>query len=226
MRRTRRGIVEWCWASRCRTICAPRSSSRRSSNEGGRAVGSSGSERCSTPTGAVKAGFQRSSQHLSDGGVARWVSAGNRGLHGRCEGRCARRDDRRAGKEARSRRSGPRSPKVLRARTRRSRSEWHPQLARGGSVRLAGCDLSASPRCRAGCLSFAEAEEIAIYKAQGFGVREIARQVGRDPSTISRELRRNTSHPTGLVGLSGHFRPVMACRSTSQKAQGGQARSE
>ena len=42
-------------------------------------------------------------------------------------------------------------------------------------------------------LSLAEREEIAIYKAQGFGVREIARQVGRDPSTISRELRRNAA---------------------------------
>lgn len=42
-------------------------------------------------------------------------------------------------------------------------------------------------------LSFAEREEIAILKAQGAGVREIARQVGRSPSTISRELRRNAA---------------------------------
>ena len=42
-------------------------------------------------------------------------------------------------------------------------------------------------------LSFAEREEIAILHAQDRGVREIARQVGRDPSTISRELRRNAS---------------------------------
>jgi len=42
-------------------------------------------------------------------------------------------------------------------------------------------------------LCFAEREEIAILIAQGHGVREIARQVGRDPSTISRELRRNTA---------------------------------
>ncbi|HZA85627.1 MAG TPA: helix-turn-helix domain-containing protein, partial [Acidimicrobiales bacterium] len=42
-------------------------------------------------------------------------------------------------------------------------------------------------------LSFAEREEIAILRAQKFGVREIGRQIGRAPSTISRELRRNAS---------------------------------
>ena len=42
-------------------------------------------------------------------------------------------------------------------------------------------------------LSFAEREEIAILRARGFRVREIARQLGRSPSTISRELRRNAA---------------------------------
>src|SRR5688500_8013788 len=42
-------------------------------------------------------------------------------------------------------------------------------------------------------LSFAEREEIAILHAQDLGVRAIARRVGRAPSTISRELRRNAS---------------------------------
>jgi transposase, IS30 family len=42
-------------------------------------------------------------------------------------------------------------------------------------------------------LSFAEREEIAILHAQRAGVREIGRRVGRSPSTISRELRRNAS---------------------------------
>jgi IS30 family transposase len=42
-------------------------------------------------------------------------------------------------------------------------------------------------------LSFAEREEIAILHAQQLGVREVARRVGRSPSTISRELRRNAS---------------------------------
>jgi transposase, IS30 family len=39
-------------------------------------------------------------------------------------------------------------------------------------------------------LSFAEREEIACLRAGGSGVREIARHLNRDPSTISRELRR------------------------------------
>jgi DNA-binding NarL/FixJ family response regulator len=50
-------------------------------------------------------------------------------------------------------------------------------------------------------LSFPEREEIAILKAEGCGVREIARQLGRSPSKISRELRRNAAT---RVGSSGH----------------------
>jgi IS30 family transposase len=42
-------------------------------------------------------------------------------------------------------------------------------------------------------LSFAEREEIALLRAQGCGVRETARRLGRDASTISRELRRNAA---------------------------------
>ena len=52
-------------------------------------------------------------------------------------------------------------------------------------------DLNKQPSGR--YLVFAEREEIALLKAQGNGVREIARQVGRDPGTISRELRRNAA---------------------------------
>lgn len=50
-----------------------------------------------------------------------------------------------------------------------------------------------SPTVSGRYLSFAEREEIAILRAQQLGVREIARRVGRHPSTISRELRRNAS---------------------------------
>jgi DNA-binding CsgD family transcriptional regulator len=46
-------------------------------------------------------------------------------------------------------------------------------------------------------LSFSEREEIALLKASGCGVREIARRVGRAPSTISRELRRNAATRSG-----------------------------
>jgi DNA-binding CsgD family transcriptional regulator len=42
-------------------------------------------------------------------------------------------------------------------------------------------------------LSFAEREEIALWRARDVGVREIARRLGRSPSTISREVRRNAS---------------------------------
>jgi hypothetical protein len=42
-------------------------------------------------------------------------------------------------------------------------------------------------------LSFAERDDIAIWRAQKLGVGEIARRLGRHPSTISRELRRNAS---------------------------------
>jgi len=48
-------------------------------------------------------------------------------------------------------------------------------------------------------LSFAEREEIAILNSQYVGVREIARQVGRAPSTISRELRRNAATRGGKL---------------------------
>jgi IS30 family transposase len=46
-------------------------------------------------------------------------------------------------------------------------------------------------------LSFAEREEIADLVAQRLGVREIARRLGRHPSTISRELKRIPRMPSG-----------------------------
>jgi IS30 family transposase len=48
-------------------------------------------------------------------------------------------------------------------------------------------------------LSFPEREEIATLKGQGVGVRQIARRLGRDPSTISRELRRNAATRGGKL---------------------------
>jgi IS30 family transposase len=48
-------------------------------------------------------------------------------------------------------------------------------------------------------LSFAEREEIALLKAQRCGVRVIARRLGRSPSTISRELRRNAATRGGRL---------------------------
>jgi len=52
-------------------------------------------------------------------------------------------------------------------------------------------------------LSFEERDEIAMLRAQGAGVREIARRLGRDPSTISRELRRNAATRGGKLEYRG-----------------------
>jgi IS30 family transposase len=48
-------------------------------------------------------------------------------------------------------------------------------------------------------LSFQEREEIALHRAQGLGVRAIARKIGRSPSTVSRELRRNAATRGGKL---------------------------
>ena len=64
-------------------------------------------------------------------------------------------------------------------------------------------------------LSFAEREEIALLKAQDHGVREIARRIGRDPSTISRELRRNAATRASQRG----YRAVVAQWKAQQAAK-------
>ncbi len=48
-------------------------------------------------------------------------------------------------------------------------------------------------------LSFGEREHIAVLRAQGLGVRAIARDLARHPSTISRELRRNAATRGGQL---------------------------
>ncbi len=91
-------------------------------------------------------------------------------------------------------------------------------IARGLSSQAAGVDAGVSPAVgsrwfREGggmptvskpplsgrYLSFAEREEIALLRVTGCGVREIARQLGRSPSTISRELRRNAATRGGQL---------------------------
>ncbi len=59
-------------------------------------------------------------------------------------------------------------------------------------------DLQQRPSGR--YLSFAEREDIALLRAQDKGVREIARTIGRDPGTVSRELRRNAAVRYGCSG--------------------------
>jgi IS30 family transposase len=48
-------------------------------------------------------------------------------------------------------------------------------------------------------LTFAEREDIAIALAKGTGIRAIARQLGRSPGTISREVRRNAATRGGAL---------------------------
>jgi IS30 family transposase len=64
-------------------------------------------------------------------------------------------------------------------------------------------------------LSFAEREEIAILKAKSCGVREIARQLQRSPSTMSRELRRNAATRTD----SSDYRAINAQWHADQRAK-------
>jgi IS30 family transposase len=110
----------------------------------------------------------------------------------RCAGRCGRRVGRRPLGVRTVFGSGRRSAAACPARMRLRRPAWHPRSGPGGSGRLAGC-RSCWPQVSGRYLSFAEREEIAILHAQQLGVREIARRIGRAPSTISRELRRNAS---------------------------------
>ena len=55
----------------------------------------------------------------------------------------------------------------------------------------------ASPLLTRRFLTFCEREEIAILLAKGLGIRAIARHLGRSPSTISREIRRNAATRSG-----------------------------
>ena len=61
-----------------------------------------------------------------------------------------------------------------------------------GGMPPAGFASSAKPPSGRS-LQFAEREEIVLLRTQGLGVREIARQLDRAVSTISRELRRNAA---------------------------------
>ena len=56
------------------------------------------------------------------------------------------------------------------------------------------------------CLSFSEREEIALARAAGETVRGIARRLGRSPSTVSRELRRNADRRGGYRATTAHAR--------------------
>ncbi len=109
----------------------------------------------------------------------------------------------------------PGRPPVAR---REHRQAFWEAIARGASSEDAGTEAGVSPAVgsrwfrEAGgmptsrfephsvrYLSFAEREEIAICRAHGYGVREIARHLHRSPSTISREMRRNAATRGGQL---------------------------
>jgi len=56
---------------------------------------------------------------------------------------------------------------------------------------------SSAPPSSGRYLAFTDREQIALWHAQRHGVRAIARQLARAPSTISRELRRNAATRSG-----------------------------
>jgi IS30 family transposase len=68
-------------------------------------------------------------------------------------------------------------------------------------------------------LSFGEREEIAVLRAAGVGVREIAGRLGRCPSTVSRELSRNSTVRAGVLEYRAGVAQVRAeCRGRRPKA--------
>ena len=54
------------------------------------------------------------------------------------------------------------------------------------------------------CLTLAQREEIALGRARGQSVRSIAAAIGRSPSTVSRELRRNADRLGGYRATTAH----------------------
>lgn len=69
-----------------------------------------------------------------------------------------------------------------------------------------------------GRLTYAERDEIAVLLAAGHGVREIGRRLGRAPSTISREIKNNTS-------TYGYRARVAQLRSEERAREAGKAAS-
>lgn len=90
-------------------------------------------------------------------------------------------------------------------------------FARSGGV-MPSLKSPRRPPAAGGRLTLAEREEIACLSTAGQGVREIARALGRDPSTISREIRRNRSR-------RGVYRASTAQQRADENARaGGRAR--
>jgi IS30 family transposase len=98
-----------------------------------------------------------------------------------------------------------------------SRATAQRVFSRSGGV-MPSLRAPRKPRAEGGRLTFTEREEIACLRAAGLGVRAIARELGRDPGTVSRELRRN-------AGYRGVYRASTAQQRADQTARaGGRAR--
>jgi IS30 family transposase len=79
---------------------------------------------------------------------------------------------------------------------------------------------------RTGLLSLREREEITFQIARGSGVRNIAATLGRAPSTISRELARNSVNDRYLPSIAQERTNERALRPRSQKLHGLALRSQ
>ena len=77
-------------------------------------------------------------------------------------------------------------------------------------------------------LGLAEREEIAIGLARGEPLRQIAARLGRAPSTVSREVRRNLSAPRAYRAFPAHIQATARARRSRPRklAAGGPVRAE
>ena len=66
-------------------------------------------------------------------------------------------------------------------------------------------------------LNAEERDRIAVWRGQGIRVREIARRLGREPSTISRELSRNGHAEAGYVAI--HAQRLTEERTTAARTR-------
>jgi transposase len=115
-----------------------------------------------------------------------------------------------------------RTPTAASATTRRRRTHW-PTSARGEFITVAAEEAGTyrkkgarwlrdadgvRPRrgrdLQGSCLTFAEREDIALGRAVGESMRAIADRLGRSPSTISRELGRNTDRGERYHATTAH----------------------
>jgi IS30 family transposase len=134
----------------------------------------------------------------------------------------------------RTRRAPARSPGRAQADERQTRQAFWKSIAAGlpskAAARACGLAQPLGPRWfrEAGgmspitlaplsgrYLSLCEREEIALLRAQQCAVREIARRLGRSPSTISRELRRHAVPHGGTL----QYRATLAQRQAQSAAR-------